>query len=55
MYLIPKLLQMHAELNDLRSHLNNKQILRNFDFLHLHRRVNVKHFVVAHENVRLNI
>ena len=35
-------LQMHAEINDLRSHLNYKQIVRNFDFLNLHRRVPVK-------------
>ena len=47
--------QMHAELNDLKSHLNNKQIAHTFDFLHLHRRVPVKYFVVAHENVRLSI
>ena len=45
-------LQMRAELNDLRSHLNNKQIAHNLDFLHLHRRVPVKTFVVAHVNVR---
>ena len=35
-------LQMHAKLNDPRSHLNNKKIAHSFDFLHLHRMVPVK-------------
>ena len=46
---------MHAKLNDIRSHLNIKQIAHNFDFLHLHRRVPVKTSVVAHKNVQLSI
>ena len=47
--------QMHAESNGLRSHLNNKQTTHIFDFPHLHRRVPIKNFVVAHEHVRLSI
>ena len=57
---------MHAELNYLRSHLNNNKFAHNFDlnnnkfahnfeFLYLQRRLPVKNFVVAHENERLSI
>ena len=45
---------MHAKLNDLRSHLNNKHIAHNLIFCICKEGFLSKKIAVAHENVRLS-